>query len=96
LLSPCPSVLRELNIKVATPPFHAKTRIELKPPIPPLTLPPKHTQPAMATRRIISEKSLLEKDDRIGSSPAAGEKSNISPAVPAYALTVPLYSNATR
>ncbi|KAK4447608.1 VMA21-like domain-containing protein [Podospora aff. communis PSN243] len=37
----------------------------------------------MATRRIISqEKSLLEKDDRIGSSPAAGEKSNITPAVP--------------
>ncbi|KAK0655674.1 vacuolar ATPase assembly integral membrane protein VMA21 [Cercophora newfieldiana] len=37
----------------------------------------------MATRRIISqEKSLLEKDDRIGSSPAAGEKSNIAPAVP--------------
>ncbi|KAK0632440.1 vacuolar ATPase assembly integral membrane protein VMA21 [Immersiella caudata] len=37
----------------------------------------------MATRRIISqEKSLLEKDDCIGSSPAAGEKSNITPAVP--------------
>ena len=44
----------------------------------------------MATRRIISqEKSLLEKDDRIGSSPAAGEKSNISPAVPAYASFFP-------
>lgn len=37
----------------------------------------------MATRRIISqEKTILEKDDSIGSSPAAGEKSNISPAVP--------------
>ncbi|KAK3337207.1 VMA21-like domain-containing protein [Cercophora scortea] len=37
----------------------------------------------MATRRIISqEKSLLEKDDRIGSSPSASEKSNITPAVP--------------
>ncbi|KAK0617928.1 hypothetical protein B0T17DRAFT_496148 [Bombardia bombarda] len=37
----------------------------------------------MATRRIISqEKTLLEKDDSIGSSPAAGEKSNITPAVP--------------
>ncbi|KAK5663343.1 hypothetical protein OQA88_3771 [Cercophora sp. LCS_1] len=41
----------------------------------------------MATRRIVSqEKSLLEKDDRIGSSPAAGEKSNISPAVPASVI----------
>ncbi|KAK9769745.1 hypothetical protein AB5N19_07707 [Seiridium cardinale] len=38
----------------------------------------------MATRRIVStEKSILEKDDSIGSSPAANEKSNISPAVPA-------------
>ncbi|AEO70319.1 f4f913a0-3bdb-4e1c-a946-88d9fc09f5b3 [Thermothielavioides terrestris] len=37
----------------------------------------------MATRRIISqEKTLLEKDDTIGASPAANEKSNISPAVP--------------
>jgi hypothetical protein len=37
----------------------------------------------MATRRIISqEKTLLEKDDSIGSSPAANEKSNITPAVP--------------
>jgi hypothetical protein len=37
----------------------------------------------MATRRIISqEKTLLEKDDTIGSSPAAHEKSNIAPAVP--------------
>lgn len=37
----------------------------------------------MATRRIISqEKTLLEKDDRIGASPAAGEKANIAPAVP--------------
>jgi hypothetical protein len=39
----------------------------------------------MATRRIISqEKTLLEKDDTIGASPAANEKSNISPAVPTY------------
>ncbi|KAJ4297111.1 vacuolar ATPase assembly integral membrane protein vma21 [Collariella sp. IMI 366227] len=45
----------------------------------------------MATRRIISqEKSLLEKDDSIGSNPAAGEKSNIAPAVPA-----PLTTNST-
>ncbi|EON97990.1 putative vacuolar atpase assembly integral membrane protein vma21 protein [Phaeoacremonium minimum UCRPA7] len=37
----------------------------------------------MATRRIISsEKTLLEKDDTVGSSPAANEKSNITPAVP--------------
>ncbi|TLD25332.1 hypothetical protein PspLS_05466 [Pyricularia sp. CBS 133598] len=37
----------------------------------------------MATRRIVAtEKSILEKDDHIGSSPAAGEKSNITPAVP--------------
>lgn len=37
----------------------------------------------MATRRIISqEKTILEKDDRIGSSPAANEKSDITPAVP--------------
>jgi len=40
----------------------------------------------MATRRIVaSEKTILEKDDSIGSSPAANEKSNISPAVPKYA-----------
>ncbi|KAH8675572.1 vacuolar ATPase assembly integral membrane protein VMA21 [Xylariales sp. PMI_506] len=37
----------------------------------------------MATRRIIaSEKTILEKDDNIGSSPAANEKSSIAPAVP--------------
>ncbi|KAF6808265.1 vma21-like domain-containing protein [Colletotrichum musicola] len=37
----------------------------------------------MATRRIVaSEKTILEKDDHVGSSPAAGEKSNITPAVP--------------
>ncbi|KAL2154886.1 hypothetical protein VTH82DRAFT_3562 [Thermothelomyces myriococcoides] len=37
----------------------------------------------MATRRIISqEKTILEKDDSIGSSPAANEKSDIAPAVP--------------
>ncbi|KAK4147694.1 uncharacterized protein C8A04DRAFT_24241 [Dichotomopilus funicola] len=41
----------------------------------------------MATRRIISEeKTLLEKDDSIGSSPAAGEKSDTSPAVPASVI----------
>ncbi|KAK0731775.1 hypothetical protein B0H67DRAFT_86343 [Lasiosphaeris hirsuta] len=37
----------------------------------------------MATRRIISqEKSILEKDERTDFSPAAGEKSDIAPAVP--------------
>ncbi|KAI6373964.1 vacuolar ATPase assembly integral membrane protein vma21 [Pyricularia grisea] len=37
----------------------------------------------MATRRIVAtEKSILEKDDHVGSSPAASEKSNITPAVP--------------
>ncbi|KAF4913945.1 Vacuolar ATPase assembly integral membrane protein VMA21 [Colletotrichum viniferum] len=37
----------------------------------------------MATRRIVaSEKTILEKDDSVGASPAAGEKSNITPAVP--------------
>ncbi|KAJ9157471.1 hypothetical protein NKR23_g557 [Pleurostoma richardsiae] len=37
----------------------------------------------MATRRIVSsEKTILEKDDHIGSSPAAGEQSSIAPAVP--------------
>ncbi|ROV99985.1 hypothetical protein VMCG_06170 [Cytospora schulzeri] len=37
----------------------------------------------MATRRIISdEKTILEKDDTIGSSPAADQQSNIAPAVP--------------
>ena len=37
----------------------------------------------MASRRIISsEKTILEKDDTIGSSPAANEQSNITPAVP--------------
>ncbi|KAB5580178.1 vacuolar ATPase assembly integral membrane protein VMA21 [Coniochaeta sp. 2T2.1] len=37
----------------------------------------------MATRRIVaSEKTILEKDDHVGSSPAASEKSNIGPAVP--------------
>ncbi|KAK4464902.1 hypothetical protein QBC42DRAFT_262585 [Cladorrhinum samala] len=41
----------------------------------------------MATRRIISqEKSILEKDDHVGSSPAASEKSNIAPAVPAAVI----------
>ncbi|KAI0137061.1 VMA21-like domain-containing protein [Xylariales sp. AK1849] len=37
----------------------------------------------MTSRRIVStEKSILEKDDRIGSSPAANEQSSIAPAVP--------------
>jgi vacuolar ATPase assembly integral membrane protein VMA21 len=37
----------------------------------------------MATRRIVSqEKTLLDTDDRIGTNPAAGEKSDIAPAVP--------------
>ncbi|KAJ0121422.1 hypothetical protein N8I77_004369 [Diaporthe amygdali] len=37
----------------------------------------------MATQRIISgEKTILEKDDIVGASPAAGTKSNIAPAVP--------------
>jgi len=41
----------------------------------------------MATRRInATEKTILEKDDRIGSSPAADEKSNISPAVPPHVI----------
>lgn len=45
----------------------------------------------MATRRIISqEKTLLEKDDSIGSSPAAHVKSDIAPAVPTYALPLSL------
>ncbi|ORY66196.1 vacuolar ATPase assembly integral membrane protein VMA21 [Pseudomassariella vexata] len=35
-----------------------------------------------SSRIVASEKSILEKDDSIGASPAAGEKSNISPAVP--------------
>lgn len=37
----------------------------------------------MATRRIIpSEKTILEKDDIVGSSPPANQQSNIAPAVP--------------
>ncbi|KAL3419025.1 vacuolar ATPase assembly integral membrane protein VMA21 [Phlyctema vagabunda] len=41
----------------------------------------------MATRRIISsEKTILDKDDRNELSPAAGEKSNIAPAVPAHVI----------
>lgn len=43
----------------------------------------------MATRRIISqEKTILEKDDSIGSSPAAHVKSDIAPAVPTYAVPI--------
>lgn len=41
----------------------------------------------MATQRIISgEKTILEKDDIVGASPAAGTQSNIAPAVPTYVL----------
>ncbi|KAL2124510.1 hypothetical protein VTJ04DRAFT_875 [Mycothermus thermophilus] len=41
----------------------------------------------MATRRIISqEKTLLEKDDTVGASPAADQKSDIAPAVPASVI----------
>lgn len=48
----------------------------------------------MATRRIVStEKSILEKDDSIGSSPAASEKSNISPAVPTYVACLPKHGH---
>ncbi len=37
----------------------------------------------MATRRIVaSEKTILEKDDSIGASPAANQPSSIAPAVP--------------
>ncbi|KUI66350.1 Vacuolar ATPase assembly integral membrane protein vma-21 [Cytospora mali] len=37
----------------------------------------------MASRRIISsEKTILEKDDHVGSSPAADQQSSIAPAVP--------------
>jgi vacuolar ATPase assembly integral membrane protein VMA21 len=36
----------------------------------------------MATRRIVAqEKSILEKDDKIGNNPAASEKASIAPAV---------------
>lgn len=39
----------------------------------------------MATQRIIGgEKTILEKDDIVGASPAAGTQSNIAPAVPMY------------
>ncbi|TPX08919.1 uncharacterized protein E0L32_009623 [Thyridium curvatum] len=38
----------------------------------------------MSSRRIISsEKTILEKDDAVGASPAASQQSNIAPAVPA-------------
>ncbi|KAL2271133.1 hypothetical protein VTJ83DRAFT_504 [Remersonia thermophila] len=41
----------------------------------------------MATRRIVSqEKTLLEKDDTVGASPAADQKSDIAPAVPASVI----------
>lgn len=39
----------------------------------------------MATRRIIStEKTILDKDDIVGNSPAASQQSDIKPAVPTY------------
>lgn len=39
----------------------------------------------MAARRLAAgEKTILEKDDTVGASPPAGEKSNIAPAVPKY------------
>lgn len=39
----------------------------------------------MSTQRIISgEKTILEKDDIVGASPAAGTQSSIAPAVPTY------------
>jgi len=41
----------------------------------------------MTTRRIVGgEKTLLEKDDSDDFGPAAGEKSNIAPAVPAHVI----------
>ncbi|KJR85764.1 uncharacterized protein SPSK_09949 [Sporothrix schenckii 1099-18] len=44
----------------------------------------------MATRRLAEgEKTILEKDDTVGASPPAGEKSNIAPAVPQYVAAVP-------
>lgn len=40
----------------------------------------------MASLRINpSEKTILEKDDTVGSSPPAGERSIVAPAVPTYA-----------
>ena len=42
----------------------------------------------MATRRIVaSEKTILEKDDTVGASPPASQKTSIAPAVPKYAST---------
>ena len=46
---------------------------------------PKHTitvKAKMTTRRIVSEKTVLERDDK-DFTPKEGEKSNITPAVPA-------------
>ena len=40
----------------------------------------------MTSRRIISEKNILEKDDQDHKTPRASEKSNITPAVPACVL----------
>lgn len=41
----------------------------------------------MATRRLnVSEKTALEKDERHEREPPAGEKSNITPAVPLYVV----------
>ncbi|KAL1893767.1 vacuolar ATPase assembly integral membrane protein vma21 [Sporothrix stenoceras] len=41
----------------------------------------------MAARRLAaSEKTILEKDDTVGASPPANEKSNIAPAVPKHVI----------
>ncbi|MCJ1272488.1 vacuolar ATPase assembly integral membrane protein vma21 [Puttea exsequens] len=40
----------------------------------------------MTSRRIISEKNILEKDDQDHKTPRASEKSNITPAVPAAVI----------
>lgn len=43
----------------------------------------RHIAGIMATRRIVaSEKTILEKDDTVGSSPPAGETTSVAPAVP--------------
>ncbi|KAH8768495.1 vacuolar ATPase assembly integral membrane protein VMA21 [Hyaloscypha sp. PMI_1271] len=39
----------------------------------------------MTTRRIVPEKTVLERDDK-DFAPKAGEKSNITPAVPAHVI----------
>lgn len=52
--------------------------------------PPYPFNTTMSTQRIISgEKTILEKDDIVGASPAAGTQSSIAPAVPTYVLSLP-------